>query len=149
MKYKKHLEKYEQRGHFLYNPQKDLEFKCNAPENKRGVYLVAKIKNHKEVLIYIGASGLLKEGKLETRENGLHGKIDKGNHSLGKSNGFKCTLKSNRAKEEMKNQGIEEIIIYWAVIDDENEEDLPTKVRTELLNIYKDEHGRKPDWHKQ
>ncbi len=133
MKYKKYLEQYEDRGHFSFKLNQDLNDECNAPKDKGGVYLIYKIQDSKEVLIYIGHSKI----ESKPRKGGLHAKIVKGHHSLGKPDG-EFILTTPAAQEEMKNQGIEEIVIYWAVTDKP-----PNDVKQELLKKYK------PDWHRQ
>lgn len=150
MKYKKHLEKYEQRGHFLYNPQEDLKIKCNAPEDKGGVYLIYKIEEFQEILIYIGRSGRKdKQGELKVRKDGLYGRIVKGHHpKFGKSD-ESASVRRNAFPREMIKEGIGNIIVYWWATHDDSKIDCPKEVEDKLLKIYEDKRGRKPDWHKQ
>jgi len=146
MKYKKHLEQYEHRGYFFYNPQEKLKIKCNAPKDKGGVYLIYKIEESKEVLIYIGVSNMrIKDGEMKTRKGGLDDRLVNGNHQAFEAPKRRATS----FPREMLKEGIEEIIIYWWVTHDENKVDFPKDVENKVLKMYEDEHGTKPEWHKQ
>ena len=150
MKHKRYLEQYEHRGYFIFNPKEDLRIKCDAPKDKGGVYLIYKVKELRETLLYIGSSGQRdKEGNLKIRIGGLYDRLVNGHHSkFGKST-ESTSIRKNAFPREMLKQGIENIIVYWWVTHDENKTDFPSDVEKILAEKYVSEHGKLPEWHKQ
>ena len=81
MNYIDFLDKYELKDHFSFESHEDFRQKCNAPKDKAGVYLIYKIENSIETLVYIGSSGQRdKNGKLKIRQGGLDDRLINGYH---------------------------------------------------------------------
>lgn len=143
------LVNYSLKGSFSYRPNEDLKTKCNGPKDKGGVYLIFKVKDKNETLIYIGSSGQKdKKGNLKIRKGGLFDRLINGYHPnrFGRSD----RLKRRKAfPEHMKNSNIEQINIYWWSTHDEFHTDFPTDVETILRNEYLSKHDNLPEWHKQ
>src|SRR5687768_12509401 len=75
------LEKYKNAGWFNFKDSDSLKEKCNAPVDKGGIYLIYKIIDAKEILIYIGSSGQRnKDGTLKIRKGGLKDRLVNGYH---------------------------------------------------------------------
>lgn len=77
------LNKYTDSGAFSLNPSQHetLSKKCNAPDNKGGVYLIYKVVGKEEVLIYIGSSGQKNSaGTLKVRQGGMKDRLVNGYH---------------------------------------------------------------------
>lgn len=123
-----------------------MEAKCNAPSDQNGVYLVYKVDNSREDLIYIGSSGQMKDGILKTRQSGLGGMKDRivnGYHPK-----FGKVRRKKAFPEQMTIEGIPELKIYWWVTYDEENHDFPTKVEKLLRKLYFNNYGCHPAWHK-
>lgn len=146
--YKKYLEHYEYKGYFSFTRQEELKLKCNAPKDKGGVYLIYKLERSKEILIYIGSSGQRdKEGNLKVRQGGLYDRLVNGNHP--KFKGSESSVRKKAFPREMKNEGIEKIVVYWYVTHCQDNVDFPTDVEKDLTDKYFEKHDKLPDWHKQ
>ena len=55
--FEKELDKYTIKGHFTFQPLEVFKTKCNAPTEQSGIYLIYKVINLAETLVYIGSSG--------------------------------------------------------------------------------------------
>lgn len=141
------LEKYKMHRTFTFTPNENLKDKCNAPTNKGGVYLIYKVIDGSEILIYIGSSGQKKDGQLKVRQSGLGGMKDRlvnGHHAKFGKIGRRKTFPDQMTKEK-----IPKLKIYWWVTyDDRGNTDFPTDVEKLMTDNYKNEFGRLPDWHK-
>jgi hypothetical protein len=128
MDYKNLLEKYEHKGHFLFEPQESLKQNGNAPSDKGGVYLIYKLEGSIEILVYIGSSGQRnKLGELKIRQGGLYDRLINGYHP----NRFGESKRIKRYKafpQHMIKSGISKIIIYWWVTFDKGNTDFPTDI---------------------
>lgn len=143
---KKELDKYRIKGVFTFKPTESLQEKCNAPSNYSGIYLIYKVINSTETIMYIGSSGQKVNGMLKTRKSGLGGMKDRivnGYHpKFGK-------IKRHRSfPTQMIKDNISELKIYWWVTFANEDIDFPTDVETRLRENYFNQHGRLPDWHK-
>src|ERR1700728_763017 len=75
------LSKYKTNGTFSLKSFDSLKDKCNAPIDQGGVYLIYKIVDAQEVLIYIGSSGQKrKDGTLKVRRGGMKDRLVNGYH---------------------------------------------------------------------
>ncbi len=144
--FEKILNKYKIKGYFTFKPFESLESKCNAPTDKNGIYLIYKIMNTQEELIYIGSSGQMKDGKLKTRKSGLGGMKDR------IVNGYHPKFGKIRRKKafpiQMNIENIPQLKFYWFVTYDDENKDIPSEVEKKLTNEYKNIFGKLPDWHK-
>ena len=139
------LNKYKIKGCFSFKSNELLEGKCNAPTDKSGVYLIFKVINSTEILIYIGSSGQKKDGKIKTRKSGLGGMKDRlvnGYHPK-----FGKIKRQYSFPAQMKKENIPEIKIYWWITYDDKNTDFPTEVETILKRKYLLEFGKLPEWH--
>lgn len=143
------LKKYKCNGTFNYKSSESLSAKCNAPKDKSGIYLIYKIVNEQEILIYIGSSGQRrKDGTLKVRIDGMKGRLVNGYHP----NRFGQSKRIARRKAfplQMLKENISEIKVYWWVTYDNNNADFPTDVEASLTGKYFDKFGELPDWHQQ
>lgn len=142
------LKKYKVFGAFSFKPSELLKDKCNAPNNQAGVYLIYKIVNGTETLLYIGSSGQKnKDGTLKVRKDGIRDRLINGYHP----NRFGHSKRIKRHKafpQQMQIENIDELKFYWWITYDDNNQDLPTDVELELTNKYSCQFNKKPDWHK-
>ena len=75
------LKKYRNNGTFSLKPSETLSKKCNAPADKGGVYLIYKVADEQELLIYIGSSGQKnRDGTLKVRQGGMKDRLVNGYH---------------------------------------------------------------------
>ena len=143
------LNKYKIRGHFTYKPSETFRTKCNAPIEESGVYLIYKIINSTEILIYIGSSGQRSEdGNLKHRKGGMKDRLVNGYHP-NRFGQLKRIKRSKAFPQQMENEKISEIKIYWWVTFDKDNSDFPTDIETVLRAKYFDKYKRLPDWHQQ
>lgn len=143
------LEKYTSAGSFTFEPQEDLSLKCNAPYDKAGVYLIYRIKDQNETLIYIGSSGQRdKKGDLKIRKGGLYDRLINGYHPNRFGEEKRIKRKYAFPKHMVKNC-ISRIKIYWWVTHNESEVDFPTDIEKKLTRHFISLHNRLPEWHKQ
>ena len=124
------LNQYKTSGQFAFKLSDNLKDKCNAPTTQSGVYLIFKVEQGVEDLIYIGSSGQVKEGKLKTRKSGLGGMKDRlinGYHPK-----FGKVKRKTAFPNQMINENISELKFYWWVTYDSETYDFPTEVETKL-----------------
>jgi hypothetical protein len=141
------LDKYSITGSFSFKPTESFRDKCNAPKDKAGVYLIFKLIDNEEILIYIGASGQKTiDGKLKIRKGGICDRLINGYHP-NRFGELKRIKRCNAFPKQMIRTGILEIKIYWWVTHSEGYLDFPTDVEAFLRNVYCDTFGRLPDWH--
>ncbi len=147
--FNKELNKYSSKGHFTFKPLESYQTKCNAPTEESGVYLIYKIINSTETLIYIGSSGQKdEEGNLKHRKAGMKDRLVNGYHP----NRFGQPKRIKRSKAfplQMLTEKIPEIKIYWWVTFDNHNSDFPTDIETILREKYIKKYGQLPDWHQQ
>lgn len=129
-------EKYKKNGHFFLKKGQKLEDACNAPSDKKGVYLVYMLKNGSIDMVFIGrslditpeSSGSLKEGILE----GGPGRIPQ---------------KTSWPKK-LITEGIDALDVYWFVTESPKLDDDPASVEKKTLKKHYEIYGRLPDWNK-
>jgi hypothetical protein len=123
--------KYKTQGHFFFKKGNSLkEQSVDVPELP-GVYYILRLTNGKVDLVYIGKSGTISQsGKF--KEQLLKGTI--------------------RAKDflpqQMAEENIDGLDIYWFVTMDKTNSDLPGYVEGILMQRYFDIHGKLPPWNK-
>ena len=135
------LNKYSHTGRFDFHVDDDLEYVCNAPSDKSGVYIIWTILEGKEQLLYIGRSGEKKNGVIVHRKCGLGGIKDRlvNGHQFGK-------LPRRRIWPEiMREKGFSVLSVFWY----DTEEDDPNEVEGRLLAEAKDKNGVLPPWNKK
>lgn len=140
------LQKYKIKGSFTFKVHESLQEKCNAPTDCSGVYLIYKITDSEEKLIYIGSSGQKIDGKLKTRKSRLGGMKDRivnGYHPK-----FGKVQRKKVFPAQMKIENIPELKICWWVTYDKENFDFPTDVETILREKYFSKYGSLFDWHK-
>ncbi|HEX3383911.1 MAG TPA: hypothetical protein VHS53_01920 [Mucilaginibacter sp.] len=141
------LGKYYNKGFFTFKYWESFTEKCNAPIDQSGVYLIYKIADDKETLIYIGSSGQRNnDGTLKTRKDGIYGRLVKGYHP----NRFGQQKRIQRQRAfpmQMQAEKITEIKIYWWITYDEPHSDFPTDVDEILKRKYCALFKTLPTWH--
>jgi hypothetical protein len=149
MDYFDFLEKYRLKDNFTFEPHEDFEQKCNAPTDNGGVYLIYKIKDTLETLVYIGSSGQRdKNGKLKIRQGGLFDRLVNGYHP-NRFGEIKRIKRKRAFPKHMKNTGISKIVIYWWATFNGDYFDFPTDIEKKLTSDYFNKYKRLPEWHKQ
>lgn len=143
------LNKYELKGSFSLQQHEELANKCNAPKDKSGIYLIYKVNDNQETLIYIGSSGQRDiNGNLKHRKGGMYDRIVNGYHP----NRFGAEKREKRKKtfpNQMKKQNIPEITIYWWITYYDKVKDFPSDIEKQLRDNYKSIYGILPEWHQQ
>jgi hypothetical protein len=123
--------KYKTQGHFFFKKGNSLkEQSVDVPELP-GVYYILRLANGKLDLVYVGKSGTISQsGKF--KEQLLQGTV--------------------RAKDflpqQMAEENIDGLDIYWFVTMDKTNSDLPGYVEGILMQRYFDIHGKLPPWNK-
>jgi hypothetical protein len=143
-----YLKKYKIAGTFNFRPSESLKDKCNAPTDKSGVYLIYKIVEGQEILIYIGSSGQRnKDGTLKTRKGGMKDRLINGYHPhrFGEINRIP---RSRAFPKQMLATKIVELRFYWWVTYETKNMDFPADVEYVLKQKYKAEIGIPLEWHK-
>lgn len=115
---------------------------CNAPTDKSGVYIVYKIKNEHNELIYIGSSGKkLPDGTIFIRKGKLGGMKDR----IVNGKQFRDVRKRSW-KLKMKEEGIDKFQINWWVTHDNYQNDCPVEIEDQLQREFFNKHGQLPRW---
>jgi hypothetical protein len=141
------LNKYKTNGTFSFKPSESLKDKCNAPINQSGIYLIYKIIDEEEILIYIGSSGQKKsDGTLKNRKGGMKDRLVNGYHP-NRFGEIKRIKRHKAFPQQMQKEDIAELKFYWWVTYDNNISDFPTDVETILREIYRSKFQKLPDWH--
>lgn len=136
------LNKYTEKGNFVFKSTDSLATVCNAPKACSGIYLIyAQIDDERE-LIYIGISGRKGvDGKIIHRKDGLRGRF-----LTGKTDGV---LRKIAWPNKMLAQNIQELEIEWYVTYGAHNQDFPRDLEIGLLTAYHLEHGKLPRWNKR
>ena len=138
------LHKYKHNDHFFLKPTDNLIQVCNAPIDKRGVYLIYALKNGRIELIYIGGSGEVKSDVSIIRKARLNGLKDE--LVNGKQFG-EPRIKS--LKTQMLKENIEALDIYWYVTHNDKYVDCPKDVENILFQKYFKIYGQLPRWNNE
>lgn len=138
------LDKY-QSGHFFLNPNDNMMQVCNAPTDKSGVYIVYALAKEKIELIYIGRSGKKgPDGNIQTRVAGCGGIKDR----LVNGKHFNRIARRTSWPQQMKQENIEALDIYWYITYDDVTKDFPEDVERALLQHHISIYERLPRWNK-
>lgn len=142
------LEKYKYKGSFTYKPNQKLSLVCNAPADKAGVYLIYKVIDKEEILIYIGSSGQAnKDGTLKIRKGGMKDRLVNGYHP-NRFNEINRIPRKRAFPKQMIKVDISQIKIYWWVTYEECIHlDFPTDIEKKLQAKYLEFHSTMPEWH--
>jgi hypothetical protein len=142
------LKKYKSNGFYDFSLNGSYKDSCNAPSNRSGIYLIYKIIDDQEVLIYIGSSGQRdKNGDLKTRKGGMKDRLVNGYHP-NKFDQVKRIKRSVAFPKYMLTAKIDKIRVYWWVTFDDENVDYPTDVETLLRNEYLLDNMCLPEWHR-
>lgn len=136
------LEKYKSNGHFFFDEKNELNNVCNAPKNGIGVYIVYALKNGKIELVYIGSSGKIKQdGKAKIRKGGIFDRL---------VNGKQFDEPRKRSwKQKLITEKIDALDIYWYETFDQENNDIPSTIEGNLIQIFYDIYGVLPKWNKE
>lgn len=136
------LEKYKSNGHFFFDEKNELNNVCNAPKNGIGVYIVYALKNGKIELVYIGSSGKIKQdGKAKIRKGGIFDRL---------VNGKQFDEPRKRSwKQKLITEKIDALDIYWHETFDQENNDIPSTIEGNLIQIFYDIYGVLPKWNKE
>jgi hypothetical protein len=136
------LEKYKEKGVFVFKRTDQLSHQCNAPTHSSGIYAVYAASIKPENLIYIGISGREgKNGEIKHRIDGLGGRIVKGKQ-FGEA-------RIRSWPKKMKEDGIEVIHVKWFVTYGKFDKDLPRPIENMLLRLLLAVNGKLPAWNKE
>ncbi|MDF2438991.1 MAG: hypothetical protein K0Q95_3367 [Bacteroidota bacterium] len=138
----KSLNKYIERGHFIFKSGDILSEVCNSPRNCSGLYMIYGYKSKIKELIYIGISGRKGgDGNIKHRKDGLRGRF-----LTGKQFGNRRQLSWPL---QMKVDKLDKIEIHWFVTHGKYNNDFPRDVEISLLQDYLVANGRLPLWNKE
>ncbi|REJ84612.1 MAG: hypothetical protein DWQ39_09050 [Bacteroidetes bacterium] len=139
MKFKS-LNKYKCQGEFIFRKGNKLSKYCKQVPHSPGVYLFKIIKEGKETLAYIGASGTMHQD---------------GNFGNQLMNNRLKNLQSKKIKRqaffetEIKVKKLDGIRVSWFVTFDEEHQDLPKSVEGKLIQKYFDKFEKLPIWNNE
>lgn len=134
------LNKYITKGEFIFREGNKLSEFCKTVPHAAGVYLFRTIKDGKEKLVYIGASGTM-------HQNGNFGKQLMKKRLQSKQN--KKIRRQTFFETELKKNKLDGIRVNWFVTFDNEHQDLPMTIEGVLLQKYFDKHKQLPIWNKE
>ncbi|WP_418697298.1 hypothetical protein [Bacteroides sp.] len=137
------LETYSHKGSFYFASDDNLRVKCkdaDVPDNCCGVYIVSGYFGDKEIILYIGSSGHIEDGKPKPRNGGLRRRI----YGKQKDSG-KLVQRSLLWSDLMDRQHINKLKISWY----NTELDNPLVVEYCLILEYVVRHKRLPAWNNE
>ncbi len=126
--------KYKEAGHFFLRSDSDPGTSCNAPKSGNGVFIVNQLKNGRIDIVMIDSSGKI-------QKNGSLKKTDSLFNSIVNDPQFGISWIS-----KIKNENIDGLDIYWYVTFNQKTKDIPSFVKSLLLQKYFGIFGRLPDW---
>ncbi|MBE6331740.1 MAG: hypothetical protein E7070_05500 [Bacteroidales bacterium] len=135
------LNKYQDKGKFLYRYDQNFEDICNAPYDKSGVFYITTLeqKREDEKILYIGCSGQLDKSTNEIKlrkkiGTGLKGRLVHG-HYFGKVQGHIAW------PNKMLKSGLDYIRVRWY----NTEDDIPNDIKS-LMLAECEQLGKSPSW---
>ena len=134
------LNKYKSKGEFIFRRGNKLSAFCKEIPHAAGVYIFRTIKDGTETLVYIGASGTVKQNGTFLKQ--LMKK------RLQNMQSKKITRQTFFINELDKNK-LDGIRVNWYVTFNEEHQDLPMSVEGTLLQKYFDKHKQLPIWNKE
>jgi len=133
------LNKYETKGEFIFRLGDRLSVFCKSVPHAAGVYILKAVKDKDERLVYIGASGSIRQDgtfvrqMMKKRLQNMHGKIRRQTH-------FETEITLNK---------LDGIRVNWYVTFENQIQDLPMFVEGTLLQNYFDIYKKLPEWNKK
>lgn len=133
------LSKYKTNGEFIFRVGDKLSDFCKSVPHAAGVYVFRTIKNRKEKVVYIGASGTMKQNGtflkqlMKKRLQNMQGKIRRQTHF----------------ESEIAKNNLEGVRVNWYITFDKQHQDLPMTVEGFLIQKYFDENKHLPEWNKK
>lgn len=138
------LNKYKQ-GNFFFRATDSLVEVCNITKNKYGLYLVYALNKGRVELIYIGKS--VNPPKNESADQPKKS-IEGLKEELLNGHQFGDIERKNSWPVQLMIEDIEALHVHWYVTYDKKNQDLPSSVRTKILQIYRGIYGDVPRWNK-
>ena len=139
------LNKYKHNDHFFLRPTDNLDQVCNAPIDKRGVYVFYALKGGRIELVYIGCSLEARSPKSSYISNKSLGSLK---DRLVNGIQFGEPRKESLTKQLIE-ENIEALDIYWFVTHSDKFVDSPTDIEHTLLQMHFNIHGRLPRWNNE
>lgn len=134
------LTKYKTKGEFIFKQGDKLSNHCKGVPHAAGIYTFRTIKGEIETLVYVGASGTMKQnGKFVTQ-------LMKKRLQNMQSPKVRRQVFFESAMEKGKLDGIR---VNWYVTFDEEHQDLPMYIEALLLQKYFDSYKILPIWNKK
>jgi hypothetical protein len=127
------------KGEFIFRRGDKLSVYCKSVPHAAGVYLLSTIKEEKEKLVYIGASGSMRQDGtfvkqlMKKRLQNMQGKIRRQSHF----------------ETEITKHSLDGVRVNWYVTFENQIQDLPMAVEGALLQQYFDNHKKLPEWNKK
>src|SRR5699024_3507623 len=115
--------KYENNGHFFFNPGDTLSKASAEVPNEAGVFIIYRLARGSIDLVYIEQSGF-GSSLLNDQINTYQEYFD----------------------QKMSAEGIEVLDIYWYVTYNQNHQDVPDYVKGLLMQRYYEIYGDMPPW---
>ncbi|MCA6379286.1 MAG: hypothetical protein IM606_15730 [Cytophagales bacterium] len=131
------LKKYLKLGQFEFQLGDRLVDKCESVPIEPGVYIFKTVKNGAASLVYIGASGTMRQnGKFANQL--LKGRLNNMQNSK--------TRRQDYFESEIAKNQLDCIKVNWWVTFDQSNKDLPMYVEALLIQKYFDSHKKLPEW---
>jgi len=134
------LKKYKSKCVFIFKTGDRLVDHCRNIPNEPGVYLIYTIKDDLEELVYIGASGKMKQDGTFLKQ-----KLKKRLQNMQRSKLRRQTHFENEIRENF----LDAIKVIWFVTFNDKNKDLPLRVESLLLQEFYNKNKQLPKWNKQ
>tara|TARA_R110001632_G_scaffold21300_2_gene62521 strand:- start:478 stop:897 length:420 start_codon:yes stop_codon:yes gene_type:complete len=134
------LDKYKNKGQFEFRVGDKLSYHCKNVPNESGVYLIYTITDDIEDLVYIGASGKIKQDGTFPIQ-----KLKRRLQNMQESGLRRQTHFENQMNENI----IDEIRVRWYVTFDDEIKHLPLYVEAVLFQEFFEKYKQLPKWNKQ
>ncbi|EDM34262.1 hypothetical protein PBAL39_17544 [Pedobacter sp. BAL39] len=137
------LNKYKKSGNFFFRATDSLTEVSNVPANRYGVYLVYALCKGRVELIYIGRSGVPpKDQQPAAKAKNI---VDLKRDIIDGLQ-FGETERKNAWPIQMMVEDIDALHVHWYVTVDKKNDDLPSYMRTKIMQIYQSIYGKRPRW---
>jgi hypothetical protein len=134
------LEKYTNKGSFIFKQGERLSLKCKDIPNAPGVYMIYAVRNGNKELLYIGASGKMNQnGTFKTQ------KLKKRIQNMQNSK----TRRETHFNNEINKLKLLSIEVHWYVTFDSEFNELPLNIEGTLLQEFYNHKGVLPLWNNQ
>ncbi len=136
------LNRYKERGDFIFKASDSLRDVCNAPNHSSGIYFIYANDRATQNLIYIGISGRKDITRnIEHRKDGLRGRF-----ITGKTG---AELRKTYWPKKMNLEGIKSLHIFWYVSHGEFNKDFPRDLEILFLTRFLTKYERLPKWNRK